>query len=121
MDKYSFEDLDAYKEARTLVRHTYQLVDKFPVRERFILSSQLLRAIISVASNIAESSGRISNKEKAHFFNIAYGSLMEAYCQFQIALDNNYITKENWDIIRPKFFSLSGKIASLAKYFSNLT
>ena len=46
-------------------------------------------------SNIAEGTGRISNKEKIHFLEISYGSLLETYCQLQIAVELSYLTKDD--------------------------
>lgn len=45
--------------------------------------------------------GRISNKEKVHFIEIAYGSLMEVYCQIQLANDLHYITNSDFENIKP--------------------
>ncbi|MGM9823625.1 MAG: four helix bundle protein, partial [Muribaculaceae bacterium] len=70
MDTFSFENLNAYKESKSLVVEVYRLIAKFPQSERFALSAQLQRAIVSVPSNIAEGSGRVSYKEKIHFLEI---------------------------------------------------
>lgn len=83
-----------YTNARELVLETYKLIDKFPQKEMYALSDQLRRAIVSVLSNIAEGLSRSSDKEKCHFLDIAYGSLMEAHCQLEIAADLKYITEE---------------------------
>lgn len=92
---FPFEKLDVFKHARALVRSTYTLIEKFPYSERNGLSDQLRRAIVSVPSNIAEGLGRISDKEKIHFIEISYGSLMESLCQIQLARDLEYITEED--------------------------
>ncbi len=92
---YSFENLDVWKVSKQLVIQIYQLIEKFPKVEKYALCDQLRRACISIPSNIAEGSGRISVKEKVHFISIAYGSLMEVYCQLQIAVELRYIQDEN--------------------------
>lgn len=97
MDKFTFFDLNAYKEAKLLVREVYTLLEKFPKFETYALGDQLRRAVISVPSNIAEGSGRFSFKEKIHFIEIAYGSLTEALCQLDIAHDLNYITDDEFN------------------------
>ena len=91
---YSYRKLNVYTYARGLVLETYKLIDKFPQKEMYALSDQLRRAIVSVPSNIAEGLSRSSDKEKSHFLDIAYGSLMEAHCQLEIAADLKYITEE---------------------------
>lgn len=119
MDKFTFFDLRIYKEAKQLVREVYSLVDSFPQNENYALSDQLRRAVVSVPSNIAEGSGRFSNKEKIHFVEIAYGSLAETLCQLDIAHDLGYISdqvfteeKERIDIIGKQ---LSGLRSSFQK------
>ena len=92
---YSFENLDVWKISKQLVIQIYQLLEKFPKVEKYALCDQLRRACVSVPSNIAEGSGRVSIKEKAHFISIAYGSLMEVYCQLQLAEELQYIQKDN--------------------------
>ena len=117
MDTFSFENLNAYKEAKSLVVDVYKLIAKFPQSERFALSAQLQRAIVSVPSNIAEGSGRVSYKEKIHFLEIAYGSLMEVYCQLQIAVDLGYITQEQFEGLRRLSFNVSKLLSGLRKSF----
>ena len=88
---YSFKNLNAYIEAKNLVSQVYAVINTFPQEERYALSDQLRRAVISVPSNIVEGVNRMSDKEKAHFLEIAYASLMEVYCQIDIATDLGYI------------------------------
>ncbi len=98
---YSFEKLNAWKEARKLVVDVYKLLDSFPGFEKYALSDQIRRAIVSVPSNVAEGTGRVSLKEKLHFIEIAYGSLMEAYNQLIIASDLNYISPQSLEELMP--------------------
>ena len=58
---FNFEKLNAYQNARLLVKDVYNLLDKFPQKEEFALKSQLRRAVVSIPSNIAEGIGRISD------------------------------------------------------------
>ena len=115
MELFSFEKLDAYKNARSLVIEVYKILEKFPNSEKFALCDQIRRAIISVPSNIAEGSGRMSIKEKIHFLEIAFGSLMEAYCQLQIANDLNYILDEEFIVAKEKIIDVSKLLSGLRK------
>lgn len=115
--EYSFEKLNAYQSARGLVVKVYELLKKFPQEERFALCDQIRRAVISVPSNIAEQSGRTSHKEKAHFLEISYGSLMETYCQLQIAVDLGYIQNDDLEKIKNDIFNTSRLISGLRKSF----
>ncbi|MBR5841492.1 MAG: four helix bundle protein [Bacteroidaceae bacterium] len=96
---YNFERLEVWHVARELVTKVYHLLSKFPVEERFALCDQIRRAAISVPSNIVEGDSRISPKEQMHFVEIAYGSLMELYCQLVIAVDLGYLQKEWSEVI----------------------
>lgn len=99
---YAFENLNAWKESRKLVILVYQLLDHFPHFEKYALCDQIRRSIVSVPSNLAEGSGRISIKEQLHFYEIAYGSLMEAYNQLILASDLNYIGENNLNDLQPQ-------------------
>ncbi|MBO4814960.1 MAG: four helix bundle protein [Muribaculaceae bacterium] len=118
-DIYAFEKLDAWIQAKELAKLVYKLVAKFPNYEQFALCSQVRRAMISVPSNIAEGVGRMSYKEKIHFLEIAYGSLMETYCQLQIAVEVGYITNNELENIKPSFFTTSRLISGLRRSFEN--
>ena len=94
MEEQKYKKLQVYNKALELVVHVYALIKKFPREEQFALGDQLRRAVISVPSNIAEGTGRVSTKDRAHFVEIAYGSLMETNCQLEIAMKLGYITRE---------------------------
>lgn len=117
MKQNSFRDLDAYKESKTLVTEVYRLLKKFPKEEQYALCDQLRRAAISITSNIAEGSGRVSTKEKIHFLEISYGSLMEVLSQLDIACDLGYITKEDFKQFEMIENRVAGLISDLTKYF----
>ena len=110
---FAFETLDAYKASRSIVREVYTLIDTFPSKEDFALKSQIRRAIISVPSNIAEGSGRQHSKEQAHFYEIAYASLLETFCQLEIATDLGYLSETEFKKIGEKIKTTSKLIAGL--------
>lgn len=112
---YHFEQLEVYQLARQLTVKVYQLLKCFPPEEKFALCNQLQRAAISVPSNIAEGVGRLAPKETTHFLEIAYGSLMELYCQLQLSVDLGYISEEEFNQIRPLIYSTSRLLNGLHK------
>ena len=112
---YSFEKLDVWAESRTLVKWVYETTSIFPPEEKFGLTMQLRRVSISVVSNLAEGSARMSPKDQAHFSQIAYSSLIEILNQLIISADLSFISKEKLDEGRTKIDSISGKIAALRK------
>ena len=118
--EFSFEKLMVWQDSRQLVSSVYKLLKTFPSEERFALCDQIRRAVISVPSNIAEESGRISAKEKCHFIDIAFGSLMETYCQLQLSCDLGYIDEEKLKEIKVSVSEISRKLSGLRNHFENL-
>ena len=115
--KFSFEKLEVYKEARTLVKEIYLLQMRFPNEERYALGDQIRRSSSSIISNIAEGSGRNSVKEKIHFIEIAFGSMTESFSQLQLAQDLGYIQESDIDMIRPLFSKVAALLSLLKKSF----
>jgi len=77
MHLYSFEKLEVWKEAIQLAVKTYKITDLYPSEEKFGLISQMRRCSVSVSSNIAEGTARLTNKDKAHFMTMAYSSALK--------------------------------------------
>lgn len=77
MYQHSFEKLNVWQESISLVECVYKATKKFPSSEKFGLISQMRRCAVSIASNIAEGSSRITAKDKAHFSTLAFSSCME--------------------------------------------
>jgi len=94
MEVFGYRKLIAYQKAKEVVKRTYKLLKKFPPEERYAMCDQLRRASVSITSNIAEGVNRYSVKDKAHFIEMAFGSLMEVSSQFEIAEELGYITIE---------------------------
>jgi four helix bundle protein len=86
------KELDAWKFSMELVKFTYTATNSFPREERYGLTSQVRRSVVSVASNIAEGAARNSDREFLHFLYVALGSLAEVETQFLIAADLDFFT-----------------------------
>ena len=110
---YSFEKMEVWQLSRTFVTSIYKLVSSFPQEERYSLCDQIKRAAISVSSNIAEGCSRSSLKEQKHFIEIAYGSLMEVYCQLILAVDLNYISTAQLSDVKITIDRISKMLGSL--------
>lgn len=117
MDKFSFFDLRVYQEAKELVKSVYRILEKFPKYETYALGDQLRRSVTSLPSNIAEGSGRFSNKEKIHFLEIAYGSLTEALCQLDIAHDLEYVNDEEFETEKERINVIGKQLSGLRASF----
>jgi len=87
----SFRDLRVWQDAMGLVIETYKATESFPKQELYGLASQMRRAAVSVPSNIAVGKGRLTDRDRAHFFSQARGSVLELETQVLIAERLAYI------------------------------
>ena len=115
---FAFEQLEVYQTARQYVKNIYELSDVFPAKEDFALTSQIRRAAVSITSNVAEGTSRFSLKDKSHFIEIAYGSLMETYSQLQVAVDMGYISEDSVARIAPFVVELRNKLSALRRSYN---
>jgi len=111
--QFSFEKLEVWQLARLLTTDIYRHTAKFPQEEKYLLISQLRRAAVSVASNLAEGSTRSQAKDKAHFTTVAFSSLMEVLNQLIISVDLGYLNKEDLNKYRKQVQILSVKLSNL--------
>jgi four helix bundle protein len=87
----SYRNLRVWNKAMTLVLDVYRITEPFPEVERFGLTSQLRRAAVSVASNIAEGHARTTRGEYKNFLSIARGSVVEVEVQLTLAEQLGYV------------------------------
>ncbi len=97
------------------MNEVYALTKDFPRTEVYGLVSQLNRASVSVACNLAEGSARTSAKDQAHFSQVAYSSLMETACLVVICADNRFIDEPRAMELRTKIQALAAGINALRK------
>ena len=98
----SFRELIVWQKAHQLVLDTYQLTKSFPKDELFGLTSQMRRASVSVAANIAEGYKKRGKADKARFMNISEGSLDELTYYFILSKDLNYISQNQYEELNAK-------------------
>ena len=87
----SYRDLRVWQRAMELVFGVYDVTRSFPKEELYGLVSQMRRAAVSVPSNIAEGKGRLTDRDRAHFYSQARGSLLELETQILIAQRLEYM------------------------------
>jgi four helix bundle protein len=93
---FTFERLDVWQKAISFADLVYSLSRSFPADERFGLTNQMRRAAVSVSSNIAEGSARVSRKDFARFVEIATGSLFEVVSQSFIGRNQGFLTGKDF-------------------------
>lgn len=91
---HNFKELKIWKDSLKLATDLYQTTKDFPKEERFGLTSQINRSVVSIPSNIAEGSSRKSPKDFARFLEISLGSSFELETQLLIAQNCGYLTEE---------------------------
>ena len=94
-----FHNLIVWQRSHQLTLAVYRISKAFPKEEMFGLTSQIRRAVSSIPTNIAEGCGRDSNKEFAHFLQIAIGSATEVECQLLLAHDLDYINDDDYQAL----------------------
>jgi four helix bundle protein len=112
-----FEDIDAWKESRKLVKLVYMAInasEKF--QKDYRLVNQIQGSSVSVMSNIAEGFSRKSNKEFVQFLFISKSSAAEVQSQLYVTLDQNYISKETFQQIYDQAEVVSKLNSGLIKY-----
>jgi len=112
-----FEDIEAWQEARKLVKMVYEVINKSPkFRRDFRLVNQVQDAAVSSMSNISEGFSRKGNKEFIQFLFISKSSAAEVQSQLYVALDQEYITQNEFDRIYNQAEIVSKKDSNFIKY-----
>jgi four helix bundle protein len=89
----NYRNLIVWQKAHELALLIYRLTDKFPMHERYALTTQIRRAALSIPTNIVEGYNRKSKKEFVHFIDIALGSLAEVEYLLEFSVDMGYIDR----------------------------
>ena len=110
-------DLEVWKLSINFVDKIYDITNNFPEKEKFALSSQMTRAAVSVASNIAEGAARNHNKEFIQFLYHSFGSLSELETQIIIAANRKYISSK--EEILDELGHIQKLLYGLIKYLKN--
>ena len=114
MDKIrSYKDLLVWQKAINIITDVYTATKKFPSEERFGLSSQVQRAAVSIAANIAEGHGRGTRNDYAHFLDMANGSISELETLFIIVRKLSYCTDQECSKIEGQLHEVGKMLGSL--------
>ncbi|WP_026728084.1 four helix bundle protein [Flavobacterium denitrificans] len=110
-----FKKILVWQKSISLVTKIYKVTRTFPKEETFGLTSQIRRSSVSIPSNIAEGSGRESNKDFLRFLYISLGSLFEMQTQLEIAKNIIYINEEEFNLIYEDSREIERMLASLIR------
>ncbi|WP_439183153.1 four helix bundle protein [Carboxylicivirga taeanensis] len=110
---HNFRELKVWGKARLLVKDIYLLTKDLPEEEQFGLISQMRRASISIPSNIAEGTGRRTDKEFGRFLDIAIGSAYNLETQLILCLDLGFIVDKVFKDYEDKIQEIERMVYSL--------
>jgi len=115
MDKFRFLKWQVYQDAKDLFSCIIRIGGRLPKEYRFELGSQIIRASLSIILNIAEGSGKNSDRELNRFIDIALGSVNELVAALDTLKDNQLVTKEEFDTMFRRLDNISNQLGGFKK------
>lgn len=116
---HNFKELKVWQKAIEFTVEIYKLTASFPSEERFGLISRLRRASVSTSSNIAEGSGRNSDKDFVRFLSISIGSAYETETQLIISRRLNYVDHTKFEELATKITEIQRMLNAFSENLKN--
>jgi len=114
-DTFRFLKWEVYKDSQDFFTFILHLVKKMPKEFRYELGSQIIRSSFSIILNIAEGSGKDSDAELKHFFNISLGSVNETFAGFDTFRYNKFIQESEFTEGVKRLSSISRQLGGFKK------
>ena len=111
-----FEDLEVWQEARAIVQYVYRATSDHGYSRDFSLRDQVRRAVVSMMANIAEGFSRRSNREFVQYLFIAKASAAEVQSHFYVALDQGYVSQEQFRELYDRIDRYARQVSALITY-----
>ncbi|RLD59353.1 MAG: diversity-generating retroelement protein bAvd family protein [Bacteroidetes bacterium] len=115
---HNFKELKVWQKSRVLTSEIYNITRKLPKDERFGLISQMDRAVVSIPSNIAEGSGRFTNRDFRRFLDYSLGSAYELETQIILSYDLGFVSEKDYLEILKKIEEVQKMIFGFRKTLS---
>ena len=112
---HRYKDLTVWQKAMELVVEIYKITEKFPLKERYGLISQMNRCAISIPSTIAEGAGRNTTKDFDHFLAISLGSSFELHTQLVLSNRLGYVPLEVVEKLELELSHIQNMVVQLKK------
>ncbi|MGK7371678.1 MAG: four helix bundle protein [Candidatus Halalkalibacterium sp. M3_1C_030] len=113
--KLGHKKLTLWVKILILVKETYNITKHFPLSEKYGLTNQMRRSVISVASNISEGASLSSKIERKRFYEISRSSLVELDTQFEMALVLNLIKANEIEVLSQCINEVFAMISAMIK------
>jgi len=118
MFEYNFEKLEVWKLSLQAIKEIKRITKKFPIEEKYVLTDQIRRAVLSIALNIAEGWGRKTKKDFGRFISNAIGSNLEVVACLKIAQDLNYVNDKEAKRLDELLKELYLKLLKFSEYLN---
>ena len=115
----SYKDLKVWQKSYELCLDIYRIAAKFPKEERYGLTSQIRRSVVSIPSNIAEGYGRKTTKDYIRMLYISYGSVCKLETQILLAGDLDLIKKDELGTVKKDIEEIERMLKALIKSLEN--
>ena len=115
----NYKELKVWQKSYELCLELYRITAKFPKEERYGLTSQIRRSVVSIPSNIAEGYGRKTTLDYIRMLYIAYGSVCELETQILLAGDLDLIDKGEWGVLKKDIAEIERMLKALIKSLEN--
>ena len=119
MKAKSFEDLQVWQDTRKFVKSIYELTSLDNFKKDYGLKDQIQRAAVSIMNNISEGFERDNNKEFMRFLSYSKGSAGEVRSMLYVAMDLEYISKNDFDDNYKEAVNIIKQISNFKKYLRN--
>jgi len=115
----NYKELKVWKKSYELCLEVYRITAKFPKEERYGLTSQIRRSVVSIPSNIAEGYGRKTTSDYVRMLYISYGSVCELETQILLAGDLDLIENDELGTIKEDIAEIERMLKALIKSLEN--
>jgi four helix bundle protein len=115
----NYKELKVWQKAYKLCLEIYRITAKFPDEERYGLTSQIRRSVVSIPSNIAEGYGRKTTRDYIRMLYISYGSVCELETQILLAGDLNFIARDELDPLKKRITEIERMLKALITSLEN--
>ena len=115
MRTFRFLEWQMYIDSQNLFTEVLAIVKRIPREYRFELGSQIIRSALSITLNIAEGSGKASNKDLGNYLNIALGSLYETVANIDTLRINAFINQKECAVLHEKMLGIAKQLGGFRK------